>query len=74
MIASDEDSSSNGDVFYQLINNEGANSPFVLISSIGSLTVQQELDRETTAQYTVSCTSLTSLYSTTGGAIHYGMK
>lgn len=39
---------------YRLVNIGGVNSPFSLNPTSGSLTVQQTLDRETTAQYSVS--------------------
>lgn len=55
--ASDEDSSLNGAVNFRLVNVGGVNSPFLLNSISGSLSVIQPLDRETTPQYTVSsCT------------------
>lgn len=51
--ATDEDSGSNADIRYRLVNVGGDNSPFVLDEVSGSLSLQQPLDRETISQYSV---------------------
>ena len=53
--ATDPDSGSNGAISYRFVNVGGVNSPFFFNSASGSMALQQPLDRETTASYTVSC-------------------
>ena len=55
--ATDRDTGANADIVYRLVNIGGINSPFSLDPTSGSLTVDGTLDRETTAQYSVSCLS-----------------